>query len=334
MGDYLYMSKDTNSNNKISTKELLKRGLLIAFAIASLFVSSGLALAFGLVFALLFGSVWSKPVKKLSKYLLQFCVVGIGFGMNLIESLKSGKEGMLFTIVSVSVVMVVGMLFARMLKVDRKTGYLVSSGTAICGGSAIAATAPVVKANDNQISVALGTVFVLNAIALFIFPYMGYHWLNMNQLEFGEWAAIAIHDTSSVVGAAAAFDASYFANTSTPNVALETATLIKLTRALWIIPLALVTMFIFKEKGSKISIPWFILWFVVAMIINTYCGLPECISKFIVGISKRGLALTIFLIGTGLSLKTIKEVGPRPLVQGVLLWLVIGTMSAAVIKLM
>lgn len=334
MGDYLYMCKDTNSNNKISTKELLKRGLLIALAIASLFVSSGLALAFGLVFALLFGSVWSKPVKKLSKYLLQFCVVGIGFGMNLVESLKSGKEGMLFTIVSVAVVMVVGMLFARMLKVDRKAGYLVSSGTAICGGSAIAATAPVVKANDNQISVALGTVFVLNAIALFIFPYMGYHWLNMNQLEFGEWAAIAIHDTSSVVGAAAAFDASYFANAPTPNVALETATLIKLTRALWIIPLALVTMFIFKEKGSKISIPWFILWFVVAMIINTYCGLPECISKFIVGISKRGLALTIFLIGTGLSLKTIKEVGPRPLVQGVLLWLVIGTMSAAVIKLM
>ena len=328
------MCKDTNSNNKISTKELLKRGLLIALAIASLFVSSGLALAFGLVFALLFGAVWSKPVKKLSKYLLQFCVVGIGFGMNLVESLKSGKEGMLFTIVSVAVVMVVGMLFARMLKVDRKAGYLVSSGTAICGGSAIAATAPVVKANDNQISVALGTVFVLNAIALFIFPYMGYHWLNMNQLEFGEWAAIAIHDTSSVVGAAAAFDASYFANTPTPNVALETATLIKLTRALWIIPLALVTMFIFKENGSKISIPWFILWFVVAMIINTYCGLPDCISKFIVGISKRGLALTIFLIGTGLSLKTIKEVGPRPLVQGVLLWLVIGTMSAAVIKLM
>ena len=317
-----------------SVFDILKKIILVSAAIASLFVSSGLALAFGLVFALLFGSVWGKLVKKVSKYLLQFCVVGIGFGMNLVESLKSGKEGMLFTIVSVVVVMVVGMLFARMLKVDRKAGYLVSAGTAICGGSAIAATAPVVKADDKQMSVALGTVFVLNAIALFIFPYMGYHWLHMDQLQFGEWAAIAIHDTSSVVGAAAAFDASYYATASQPNLALDTATLIKLTRALWIIPLAFATMFIFKEKGSKISIPWFIMWFVVAMIINTYCGLPETISKFIVDISKRGLALTIFLIGTGLSVKTIKEVGPRPLIQGVLLWAVIGIMSAAVIKLM
>lgn len=328
------MNMDNNqSKQKISNGELAKRGLLIALAVASLFVSSGLALAFGLVFALIFGSVWSKPVKKTSKYLLQFCVVGIGFGMNLVESLKSGKEGMLFTIVSVIVVMVLGVLIARLLKVDKKAGYLVSAGTAICGGSAIAATAPVVKADDKQMSVALGTVFVLNAIALFIFPYMGYHWLHMDQLQFGEWAAIAIHDTSSVVGAAAAFDASYYATASQPNLALDTATLIKLTRALWIIPLAFATMFIFKEKGSKISIPWFIMWFVVAMIINTYCGLPETVSKFIVDISKRGLALTIFLIGTGLSLKTIKEVGPRPLIQGVLLWVVIGVMSAAVIKL-
>lgn len=328
------MNMDNNqTKQKISNGELAKRGLLIALAIVSLFVSSGLALAFGLVFALIFGSVWSKPVKKTSKYLLQFCVVGIGFGMNLVESLKSGKEGMLFTIVSVIVVMVLGVLIARLLKVDKKAGYLVSAGTAICGGSAIAATAPVVKADDKQMSVALGTVFVLNAIALFIFPYMGYHWLHMDQLQFGEWAAIAIHDTSSVVGAAAAFDASYYATASQPNLALDTATLIKLTRALWIIPLAFATMFIFKEKGSKISIPWFIMWFVVAMIINTYCGLPETISKFIVDISKRGLALTIFLIGTGLSLKTIKEVGPRPLIQGVLLWVVIGVMSAAVIKL-
>lgn len=312
--------------------EFFKRTLLLLLAVVSLFVSSGLALALGLFFALIFGSVWSKPVKKISKYLLQVCVVGIGFGMNLVESLKSGKEGMLFTIVSVIVVMVLGVLIARLLKVDKKAGYLVSAGTAICGGSAIAATAPVVKADDKQMSVALGTVFVLNAIALFIFPYMGYHWLHMDQLQFGEWAAIAIHDTSSVVGAAAAFDASYYATASQPNLALDTATLIKLTRALWIIPLAFVTMFIFKEKGSKVSIPWFIMWFVVAMIINTYCGLPEVVSKFIVDISKRGLALTIFLIGTGLSLKTLREVGPRPLIQGVLLWAVIGVMSAIVIK--
>lgn len=313
-------------------QEFFKRALLLLLAVVSLFVSSGLALALGLFFALIFGSVWSKPVKKISKYLLQVCVVGIGFGMNLVESLKSGKEGMLFTIVSVIVVMVLGVLIARLLKVDKKAGYLVSAGTAICGGSAIAATAPVVKADDKQMSVALGTVFVLNAIALFIFPYMGYHWLHMDQLQFGEWAAIAIHDTSSVVGAAAAFDASYYATASQPNLALDTATLIKLTRALWIIPLAFVTMFIFKEKGSKVSIPWFIMWFVVAMIINTYCGLPDNISRLAVDISKRGLALTIFLIGTGLSLKTLREVGPRPLIQGVLLWAVIGVMSAIVIK--
>lgn len=222
-----------------------------ALAPFSHWVTPPVALFLGLIFALVCGQAHPKFNKKTSKYLLQYSVVGLGFGMNLQASLASGKEGMEFTILSVIGTMLIGMFIGRkILKIDRDTSYLISSGTAICGGSAIAAVGPVLKAKDSEMSVALATIFVLNAIALFIFPVLG-HWLGLDQQQFGTWAAIAIHDTSSVVGAGAAYG----------EEALKVATTIKLTRALWIIPLALATSFIFKGSGKKISVPWFIFYF-------------------------------------------------------------------------
>ena len=294
------------------------------------FISPAIALFMGLAYALIFTNPIPKMAKKTSKYLLQVAVVLLGFGMNLHQSLASGKEGMIFTIVSVISVMIVGYFVGKLIKVDSKTSYLISSGTAICGGSAIAAVAPVIKANDNQISVALGTVFILNAIALFIFPPIG-HWLAMTQEQFGEWAAIAIHDTSSVVGAGEAYDRAYFPESE--GIALQIATLIKCTRALWIIPLAIITTLIFREKNSKISIPWFILFFVLAMIANTYLPLPQALTSGLVWFAKKGLCMTLFLIGSGLSLDVLRSVGVKPLIQGVVLWLVIALLSLAVIML-
>ncbi len=287
-------------------------------------VTPPVALFLGLVFALLCGQAYPKFNKKVSKKLLQYSVVGLGFGMNLHASLASGKEGMMFTIISVVGTMVIGMFIGRkLLKMNRDTSYLISSGTAICGGSAIAAVGPVIKAKDSDMSVALATIFILNAIALFIFPVFG-QWLGLSQQEFGTWAAIAIHDTSSVVGAGAAYG----------EEALQVATTIKLTRALWIIPLALATSFIFKGDGKKVSIPWFILWFIVAILLNTYVldAVPE-VGKAIAGLARKGLIITMFFIGASLSTDVLKSVGVKPLVQGVLLWLVISVGSLLYIVL-
>ena len=286
------------------------------------FISPAIALFLGLTLGMTAGQPFPKFSKKTSKYLLQFSVVGLGFGMNLHESLKTGKEGMLFTIVSVAAVLVLGIYLGKRLMMDRKTAYLISAGTAICGGSAIAAVGPVVKANDNEMSMALGTIFILNAIALFIFPPIG-HLLNMTQEQFGMWAAIAIHDTSSVVGAGAAYG----------EKALEIATMVKLTRALWIIPITIVTMFLFKQKGGKITIPWFIFFFILAMVANTFLTIPETVTGSLVWLAKKGLTVTLFLIGAGLSRKVIKQVGVRPMVQGVVLWVFIGLISLGVILL-
>lgn len=297
-------------------------GYVPGMTVFSSWVTPPVALFLGLAFALLCGQAYPKFNKKVSKKLLQYSVVGLGFGMNLHASLASGKEGMMFTVVSVVGTMFVGMFIGRkLLKVNRDTSYLISSGTAICGGSAIAAVGPVIKAKDSDMSVALATIFVLNAIALFIFPVLG-EWLGLTQQEFGTWAAIAIHDTSSVVGAGAAYG----------EEALQVATTIKLTRALWIIPLALVTSIIFKSEGKKVSIPWFILWFIVAILINTYAldELPE-VGKAISGLARKGLIVTMFFIGASLSTDVLKAVGVKPLVQGILLWLVISIGSLAYI---
>lgn len=291
------------------------------------FITPPIALFVGLVFALTCGKAFPAFNKKMSKKLLQYSVIGLGFGMNLHASLASGAEGMAFTIVSVIGTMLIGWFIGRkVLKVERDTSYLISSGTAICGGSAIAAVGPVIKAKDTEMSVALGTIFILNAIALFIFPVIG-HRLGMSQEQFGLWAAIAIHDTSSVVGAGAAYG----------EEALKIATTVKLTRALWIIPLALATSFIFKAKGQKISIPYFILWFVVAMVINTYIlNLSETgimIGNFINGLARKALTLTLFFIGASLSIDTLKSVGIKPLIQGIFLWIAISLATLAYIYL-
>lgn len=295
-----------------------------ALAVLSSWVTPPVALFLGLVFALTCGQAYPTFNKNVSKKLLQYSVIGLGFGMNLHASLASGKEGMLFTIVSVFGTLLIGMFIGcKLLKINRNTAYLISSGTAICGGSAIAAVGPIIKAKDSDMSVALATIFILNAIALFLFPALG-HWLGMTQQEFGTWAAIAIHDTSSVVGAGAAYG----------EEALQVATTIKLTRALWIIPLALITALIFRSEGKKISIPWFILFFIVAMLLNTYVltDIPQ-VGQFIYGIARKGLVITMFFIGASLSIDTIKSVGIRPLLQGILLWLVISAGSLAYILL-
>lgn len=297
-------------------------GYVPGMSVFSSWVTPPVALFLGLTFALLCGQAYPKFNKKVSKKLLQYSVVGLGFGMNLHASLASGKEGMMFTIISVIGTMLIGMFIGwKVLKVNRDTSYLISSGTAICGGSAIAAVGPVIKAKDSDMSVALATIFVLNAIALFIFPVLG-GWLELSQQEFGAWAAIAIHDTSSVVGAGAAYG----------EEALQVATTIKLTRALWIIPLALVTSVIFKNGGKKINIPWFIFWFIVAILLNTYVldTVPE-VGQAIAGIARKGLIITMFFIGASLSTDVLKAVGVKPLIQGVMLWVIISVSSLAYI---
>ncbi len=299
-----------------------------------LFTTSGkqlitppVALFTGLIFAFIFGTPLAKFNKILSKYLLQASVVGLGFGMNLQKSLASGADGMIFTIVSVIGVMIIGVMLGRWMHIDSKTSYLISSGTAICGGSAIAAVGGVMKANENEMAVSLGVIFILNAVALFIFPPMG-HMFQMSDQQFGTWAAIAIHDTSSVVGAGQAYS----------TEACELATLIKCTRALWIIPLAFFTMWYFRnsikggEGKARVSIPWFILLFVLAMVVNTYS--PESFRPFYISladIAKKALTVVLFAIGAGLSLKVVRQVGVKPLVQAILLWVVIGAGSLIVV---
>lgn len=291
-----------------------------AFGLPGMVISAPIALLCGLVYAFIFENPYPKFNKKCSKYLLQVAVVCLGFNMNLQESLKSGADGMMFTVVSVIGVMVMGVMFGYWMHINRKTAYLISSGTAICGGSAIAAVGPVLKADTDEMAVALGVIFILNSIALFVFPPLG-HMLDMSQTQFGTWAAIAIHDTSSVVGAGEVYG----------EQALQTATLIKLTRALWIIPLAFATMFIFRDKTGKVSIPWFIFLFVLAMVINTYVQLPQVFVDVMVWIARRGMVVTLFMIGASLTIKMMKSVGVKPLLLAVLLWVVISVSSLFVV---
>lgn len=302
----------------------------LVFGLENAPITPPIALFLGLAFALTFGIPYAAFNKKLSKYLLQASVVGLGFGMNLQQSLQSGADGMLFTVVSVIGVMALGIILGKYMGIDTKTSYLISSGTAICGGSAIAAVGGVLKANENEMAVSLGVIFILNAIALFIFPPMG-HLFGLDQTQFGTWAAIAIHDTSSVVGAGEAYGVK----------ACELATLIKCTRALWIIPLAFFTIWYFRkqkqgEGKAKVSIPWFILLFVVAMAINTYtpqAWLPTLTPAytFTVALAKKALVVVLFAIGASLSLKVIRQVGIKPLIQAITLWVAIAATSLFVI---
>lgn len=289
--------------------------LLLLLCLTSI-ISPPIALLLGLLVANLSGNPFLHFNHKAITILLQFSVVGLGFGMNATSALAAGKEGLVLTIASIFSTIILGYFAGKWFKIDKKTSHLISCGTAICGGSAIAAIAPVIKSDEKQTSVALGVIFILNSIALFLFPYIG-HQLDLSQREFGLWCAIAIHDTSSVVGAANKFGAE----------ALQIATTVKLARALWIIPIALLTTVLFKNKQTKIKIPYFIGLFILAMLLNTYVPQTEIIAPTLVLLAKIGLTVTLFLIGAGLNLSVLKTVGVKPLVQGVLLWIVIATLS-------
>ncbi|MFI3322797.1 MAG: putative sulfate exporter family transporter [Rikenellaceae bacterium] len=300
--------------NKTTLKQI---AFISIFVICMLgFISSPVALLTGFLFTLFFGNPYVKLGKKVSSLLLKASVVGLGFGMNVMDAIEAGKDGLLLTIFSITLTITLGYFIGKALKIERKTAHLTASGTAICGGSAIAAIGPVVEANDNEMSVSLGVIFFLNSIALFLFPAIG-HFLLLSQQEFGLWSAIAIHDTSSVVGAAASYG----------EEALKIATTVKLARALWIIPLSIVTIFLFKKKNSKISIPWFIFLFIGAMLISSYTPNFEAIGAKIFGYSKYALTATLYLIGASLSIKSIKKVGARPLILGVILWIVASGVS-------
>lgn len=317
-------------------------------------VTSPVALVAGLIFALTFGKAFPDFNKTMSKKLLQYSVIGLGFGMNVYKALESGSEGMMFTIISVFGTLALGYVFGRkLLGVDSQTSYLISSGTAICGGSAIAAVGPVIKAKAESMSVALGVVFILNAIALFLFPWIG-DAIGLSMKDFGMWAAIAIHDTSSVVGAGAAYDSMHPDLVSAQGVsALEVAATVKLTRALWIVVLAVVTPFFFKSlrtgaEGAKKpwykAIPTFILWFIVAILFNTYilsnadllgdaAATGSAVGSAVNKLAKHLITLSLFFIGASLTRETLRAVGIKPLIQGVMLWVTISVASLAFILL-
>lgn len=296
--------------NNFSTQKII---FIIALILClTPLVSPPVALLIGIAIAQFVGHPYIHLNSKATSLLLKISVIGLGFGMNVHSAINAGKQGLLFTVASIIGTLGLGLLLGKFFKIEKKTSHLISCGTAICGGSAIAAISPVINADEKQISIALGTIFILNSIALFLFPWIG-NLLDLSQMQFGLWSAIAIHDTSSVVGAANKYGAE----------ALQIATTVKLARALWIIPVALLTTLFFKSGKQKIKIPYFIGLFILAMIINTYVPAIQPISGYLVDLAKIGLTVTLFLIGAGLSTSVIKSVGFKPLLQGIILWIVI-----------
>lgn len=299
---------------KLIQNENLTKIIFILLAIVCLmpFVSSPVALLLGFVLVFFMGNPFEKNLHRYIHLLLQISIVGLGFGLKLNEAMEAGKSGFTLTVISISTVMVLGYAGGKLLKIERPLSFLISAGTAICGGSAIAAVSPIIKPQPKQISLALAIVFTLNSVALFLYPAIG-HFLHLTQQQFGLWCAIGIHDTSSVVGAASRFG----------NEALKIATTVKLARALWIIPVSILTMFIFRNKESKIKIPWFIGYFILAILLNTYFPFISRFSSGITVIAKAGLNLTLFFIGSTLSIESLKTIGFKPLGFAVFLWIFI-----------
>jgi len=296
------------------------------------FLSPPVALTIGIVFGLSFTHPFPAAARSSARILLQVCVVALGFGMNLHEVLKAGRSGFVYTAMGISFALLMGLALGRLLRVRGNSSFLITAGTAICGGSAIAAIGPILHADDEEMAVSLGTVFILNSIALLLFPPIGVL-LHLSQSQFGLWAALAIHDTSSVVGAAAKYG----------REALIVGTTVKLARALWIAPLALATAAVkhnvsairgeLEGRGTpKIKLPWFILFFCLAAIFNTYVPMISYFSHSLFAFGRLGLTATLFLIGTGISRATLREVGWRPLLQGILLWLTVGISSLYFIR--
>jgi uncharacterized integral membrane protein (TIGR00698 family) len=316
------------ASRRIDSRTVFFLGLLLA---ASGIVSPPVALAGGIAFGFTVEHPYRQQSHSLAKLLLQISVVALGFGMNLQQVLHAGRSGFLYTAVSITSAIVLGLLFGRLLRIGGKASYLITVGTAICGGSAIAAIAPITDANEQEISVSMGTVFVLNSVALLAFPALGAA-MHLDQNQFGLWAALAIHDTSSVVGAAAKYG----------EQALAVGTAVKLARALWIVPLALVTATFMRvgrgsgsdtpgHKAPRVAVPWFIFLFCGATVISTY--VPRFAAQYaaLSHLGKSGLTATLFLIGTSLSARTLRQVGVRPFVQGVTLWIIVASVSLAAI---
>ena len=295
-------------------KNFLKILFIILAALCfSPVVSPPIALFLGIIFINIFGQVFNAD--KIIKIVLQVSIVGLGFGINLKQALQAGSEGFLFTVFSITLIVVLGIVLGYIFRIDKIITQLISFGTAICGGSAIAAIAPILKADGKQTSVSLGIIFLLNALALFIFPEIG-QYFHLSQNQFGIWSAIAIHDTSSVVGAASKYG----------HEALQTATTVKLARALWIIPISFVLSFL-NKSGGKVKIPYFIGFFILAILVNSYFPAIKEVTDYVVDFSKSSLKVALFLIGTGLSFQNLKNIGIKPLLLGIILWVVISVIS-------
>ena len=303
---------------------MLRKALFILLLIFVLtpFGSPPLALALGLAMVLTIGNPFPDLEGKVTRILLQASVVLLGFGMSLTSIYQAGKDGVLLTIATIFGTLGLGYVIGKLLGVRGRVSALISTGTAICGGSAIAAAAPGIEAEPEQISISLGTVFVLNAVALFLFPFVGTSF-GLTEHQFGMWAAIAIHDTSSVVGAAAGYG----------GVALATATTVKLARALWIAPVALLLMYLYRRRypnaKAKIAIPWFIVLFLLAVAARSYAPawVQPSVFDSLVNLAKAGMTVTLFLIGASLTLESIKTTRWRPLFQGVILWIIVSVVS-------
>ena len=311
------------SGNKYITKVTIGKGCYVLLVLLLLFTpyfSSPLALAAGLLVGLLFGTPFPDFTKKASKYALQVSVVGLGFGINLYQVVETGLLGIVYTAASLVTTMLIGLLLGKLFFSPAKLTHLISTGTAICGGSAIAAVAPVIKASSREISVALGIVFILNALALFLFPVVG-EALQLTQEQFGTWSAIAIHDTSSVVGAAARYG----------NEALQIATTLKLTRALWIVPMVLVSGFFFRSESKKTALPVFIIFFILASVAFTFIPAVAKIAPGLTYLAKKGLLLSLFLIGASINLTIIRTISPKFFLQGFILWAIVAISSLALI---
>jgi uncharacterized integral membrane protein (TIGR00698 family) len=305
---------------RLTMNPLAKLDPRTTFFLALILAASGVlsppfALLLGIAFGFSFAHPYAQESRKLSHLLLQLSVVGLGFGMNLREVVHAGAAGFFYTAISITGALLLGWSVGKLLRVSKKASYLITVGTAICGGSAIAAIAPITQPAEEEMAMSLGTVFILNSVALLLFPAIGFY-LHMTQTQFGLWAALAIHDTSSVVGAAARFG---------PQ-SLQIATTVKLARALWIVPLALATAFVVKSH-TKVKLPWFILFFALAAVANSYVPAGATLYHGLASLGRIGLTVVLFLIGSGLSPETFRRTGIRPLLQGVSLWIVVGSVS-------
>jgi uncharacterized integral membrane protein (TIGR00698 family) len=307
----------TESLKTVLVKTFFFAGLIIS---ATGYISPPVALTAGIIFGLSVTHPLPADSKDLSRFLLQASVVALGFGMNLHEVIKAGRSGFVYTALGISFALAVGLGLGKLLQVRSNSSFLISTGTAICGGSAIAAVGPIIQADEQEMALALGTIFILNSVALLIFPLIGWA-LRLTQQQFGLWAALAIHDTSSVVGAASKYGAA----------ALVVGTTVKLARALWIVPLALITAAV-KRSKSRIKLPWFILFFCLTAVVNTYIPNISHLTQAMFTLGRYSLTAVLFLIGTSISPAALKEVGWRPLVQGILLWVVVGLTSLYLIR--